>query len=233
MRQSIEKNCPHHGPYYAPYDDPEAECPICAERKYRNYEKFIAKIPKAYLDVCFENYITVTEEQRGTVRFCRAFVQKMIELYEQKKPLKLGLVFFGKPGTGKTHLVLSILKQLAKAGISVEYITCTQLAEYDVSISVNRNVENERAHLKKVQVLVIDDLVKQTFPSRKELLFNIVDTRYSNLECTILITNAYDKGFNQHDPRVISRMQERAYFLPFMWEDYRATVKKLGTKKQL
>ena len=30
---------------------------------------------------------------------------------------------------------------------------------------------------------------------------------------------------------VNSRMQERAYFLPFMWEDYRSTAKRLSAKE--
>ena len=63
-------------------------------------------------------------------------------------------------------------------------------------------------------------------------MFNIVDTRYQNLDCTILITNVYERNFKQHDERVISRMQERAYFLPFMWEDFRATGKKMNLNER-
>lgn len=60
---------------------------------------------------------------------------------------------------------------------------------------------------------------------------HIIDTRYQHLACTILITNVYERNFKQHDERVISRMQERAYFLPFMWEDYRSTAKRLSAKE--
>lgn len=233
MSNSIERNCPEHGPYYVSPDNLDAKCPLCMDRNQRNFENFLKKLPLAYQDVSLDNYVTLTKEQKGTADFCRAYVKRLRKFHEMKRPLKVGLVFFGRTGTGKTHLALGILKELAQSGISVEYITCTDLLKLDVPLNLNPEIEKLRNRLKKVQVLVIDDLVKAPLPSNRELMFNIVDTRYQNLDCTILITNVYEKGFKQHDERVISRMQERAYFLPFMWEDYRASVKKLDTKKPL
>lgn len=233
MSNSIERNCHEHGPYYVSPDNLDAKCPLCMDRNQRNFENFLKKLPLAYQDVSLDNYVTLTKEQKGTADFCRAYVKRLRKFHEMKRPLKVGLVFFGRTGTGKTHLALGILKELAQSGISVEYITCTDLLKLDVPLNLNPEIEKLRNRLKKVQVLVIDDLVKAPLPSNRELMFNIVDTRYQNLDCTILITNVYEKGFKQHDERVISRMQERAYFLPFMWEDYRASVKKLDTKKPL
>ena len=233
MSNSIERNCPEHGPYYVSPDNLDAKCPLCMDRNQRNFENFLKKLPLAYQDVSLDNYVTLTKAQKGTADFCRAYVKRLRKFHEMKRPLKVGLVFFGRTGTGKTHLALGILKELAQSGISVEYITCTDLLKLDVPLNLNPEIEKLRNRLKKVQVLVIDDLVKAPLPSNRELMFNIVDTRYQNLDCTILITNVYEKGFKQHDERVISRMQERAYFLPFMWEDYRASVKKLDTKKPL
>ena len=231
MSNSIERHCPEHGPYFASPDDPNPKCPLCVDRNQRNFEKFLKKLPPAYKDVSLDNYVTLTKEQKGTADFCRAYVKRLTKFHEMKRPLKIGLVFFGRTGTGKTHLALGILKELAQSGITVEYITYTDLLKLDVPLNLNPEVENQRNRLKKVQVLVIDDLVKTPLPSNRELMFNIVDTRYQNLDCTILITNVYEKGFKQHDERVISRMQERAYFLPFMWEDYRSTAKRLSAKE--
>ena len=231
MSNSIERNCPEHGPYYVSPDNLDAKCPLCMDRNQRNFENFLKKLPLAYQDVSLDNSVTLTKEQKGTADFCRAYVKRLRKFHEMKRPLKVGLVFFGRTGTGKTHLALGILKELAQSGISVEYITCTDLLKLDVPLNLNPEIEKLRNRLKKVQVLVIDDLVKAPLPSNRELMFNIVDTRYQNLDCTILITNVYEKGFKQHDERVISRMQERAYFLPFMWEDYRATTKKLNIKE--
>lgn len=231
MNNSIEKHCPVHGIYYVTSDNLDGKCPLCAERNQRNYENLLKKLPLAYKNVSLDNYVTLTKEQKGTADFCRAYVKRLTKFHELKRPLKIGLVFFGRTGTGKTHLALGILKELAQAGISVEYITCTDLLKLDVPMNLNPEIEKQRNRLKQVQVLVIDDLVKTPLPSNRELMFNIVDTRYQNLDCTILITNVYEKGFKQHDERVISRMQERAYFLPFMWEDYRSTSKKLQLKE--
>lgn len=221
MSNSIECNCPVHGIYYVSPNDSNGKCPLCVERNKRNYENFVKKLPLAYQNVSLDNYKTFTKEQKGTADFCRSYVQRLTKFNENKLPLKIGLVFFGLPGTGKTHLALGILKALAQSGISVEYITCTDLFKMDVPLNLNPEIENQRYRLKHVQVLVIDDLVRGTLPSNRELLFNIVDTRYQNLDCTILITNVFEDDFKRHDQRIISRMQERAYFLPFMWDDYR------------
>ena len=228
MNKLNERHCPEHGYYPVSTDNPNAPCPMCAERNQRNYENFLKKLPQAYLEASLENYVTLTKEQKGTLDTCWAYVKRMTRFHELKRPLKIGLVFFGRTGTGKTHLALGILKELAKAGITVEYITCTDLLKLDVPLNLNPEIEKHRNRLKKVQVLVIDDLVKAPLPSNRELMFNIVDTRYQNLDCTILITNVYERNFKQHDERIISRMQERAYFLPFMWEDFRATGKKMN-----
>lgn len=222
-------NCPEHGEYKVLRDAVDKSCPVCKKRK--SLKTFLKTLPPAYLEASLDNYITTTSDQKGTLEFCQAFVEKLIERHNNQLPLRIGLVFFGRTGTGKTHLALGILKLLAEEGITVEYITCTDLLKLDGPMNVNPAVEKDRTRLKKVQVLVIDDLVKMNLPSNRELLFNIIDTRYQHLACTILITNVYERNFKQHDERVISRMQERAYFLPFMWEDYRSTAKRLSAKE--
>ena len=108
-----------------------------------------------------------------------------------------GLLFFGPPGVGKTHLAVGILKDVIRdKGARGFFFETTELLRL-VRETYNRSVEETEMEVLRpvleADLLVLDDLgAEKTSEWVQETLGLVVNTRYNARRATIFTSNLRD-----------------------------------------
>lgn len=99
------------------------------------------------------------------------------------------VLLIGSSGTGKTHLATAIAIEACRRKHSVRFFTVSQLVEALIEARSERMLGRLRTKLRRVNLLVLDELGFVPLPaSGAELLFDVVSDRYEH-GSIILTTN--------------------------------------------
>jgi len=86
---------------------------------------------------------------------------------------------FGKPGSGKTHLLCAICQELARQGRSVRYATCSLLVQELLAAKRDLVLPQAIKRLGRHEALLIDDIgYVQQDRDEIEVLFTLLAERY-------------------------------------------------------
>ena len=89
------------------------------------------------------------------------------------------LLVFGKPGSGKTHILNALGEQLAQRGRSVLFATCSLLVQELLAAKRDLKLERFIKRLASFEALIIDDLgYVQQSREEMEVLFTLLAERY-------------------------------------------------------
>jgi len=153
------------------------------------------------------------------------------------------IIFIGEPGTGKTHLATSLGYACAESGISVRFVTASQLANSLIEAKDARVLNRLNAHYQRFGVLIIDEL--GYLPLSKidaELVFQVLSVRQEQRP-VIITTNLpfseWTNVFTDHRlcRAVIDRLTHRAHIIETGTQSARLTetlkrqAKRLGKNK--
>ncbi|MCI1930087.1 MAG: ATP-binding protein [Clostridia bacterium] len=140
---------------------------------------------------------------------------------------KENLLFYGKPGLGKTFLCSSIAKELLDKGVTVLYLTAPEMFRQLEDEKFSRKDEYEKSgfldDMMSVDLLIIDDLGTE-FPTAftNSELFDILNTRMISKKPVIVSTNLEISDIQGHySDRVTSRIIGVYRFLKFIGDDIR------------
>ena len=233
--------CAIHGEY-TPIIASHPHCEICAQaaieahRQATVLEDFkrseaarfaAAGIPTRYTDSGFKNYKT---DQAGQI-------QALSTIKNYAMAVRCGhigsMVFTGPTGTGKTHLAVSVLKNvMARNGSSTplfaKYFTSADLIEH-VRNAWKREGDSDRATMYRltveVDLLILDEYgLDDQDPKVKCHVDRVLRARYDNRKPTLLISNETpDKLKAMLGDRVWSRLIEsnESRIVKFNWADQR------------
>ncbi len=166
------------------------EC-VCARLVHRLKKVGDAGIPGKFTAAQFETYHPMDASQKLALRIARDFV-------EDHGSNVQGLLFMGKPGLGKTHLAVSVIKRLIlDKGEDCKFVDFFQLLS-DIRYGYSQDL-SEQAIINPyvaAPVLVIDELAKgRNTEWELTMLDQIISSRYNAADkITLLTTNYSDES---------------------------------------
>lgn len=246
--QQVKAHCPKHGEFtkYVRKVDLigksfETRCPNCIKEVIELVEQQIrdlnngerqakikelkdkSGIPLRFASANFDSYIETTQN-RLAKKICQRYADKWLERFK----LGGGLVFCGKPGTGKNHLACAIANSVIENHQSEVYLTTVMRIIRKVKSTWGKDSDLTEEDAIKFycgkSLLIIDELgVQFGTESEKIILFEIINERYEQMRPTILISNLTEEELGKYiGDRIIDRMKEgQGAVIKFDWESYR------------
>ncbi len=188
-----------------------------------------ARIPAKYQNASFPTYLTLD-------RYKERALKKAFDFAKQYPNVSQGLLLAGPVGVGKTHLAISILKEL------IETKNCNCLFyEFNALLKEIQGSYNPATQASEMEILSpimnVDLLVLDELGSSKptdwvrDTLGHIINSRYNNNKFTIFTTNYLDERTNDRDEtledrigvRTRSRLYEMCQTVLIDGEDFRRT----------
>lgn len=165
---------------------------IVLERYQLSVKLGAALIPKRFKNKTFDAYETETPQQEAALAKCIAYADD----FEDHKRAGRCMLLLGKPGTGKTHLAISIANDImTRTQHTAVYRTLGGVL-HDIRESYDSGSQTNEAWIIKGLVtpslLVLDEIgVSKEKPSDFELttLFSIINGRYERELPTVIVSN--------------------------------------------
>lgn len=185
-----------------------------------------ALIPKRFKDKTFEAYQATNPGQAKAKARCELYATE----FEQNLEAGRCMILVGNPGTGKTHLGVSIAQAvMASTGHTAAYRTLGGILQSIRATFDGSSGQTEGSILDaliKPTLLVLDEVgASREAPSDFELsrLFSIINGRYEKMLPTIVISNLGVKELPAAmGERSADRLREGGVIvLPFTWESQR------------
>jgi DNA replication protein DnaC len=209
--------------------DPAKGAVACPCLRVNRARKLIAaaRIPRRYEKCSFANFVSApgTSQDDALLQAHR--------LAREYPAVDRGLIFMGPAGVGKTHLAVSIIRDLTDKGFASIFREFGSLLK---EIQDSYNPVSKSSELKvlapvfQADVLVLDEL-GATIPTDwvRDTMYQIINRRYNDNKLTIFTTNYLDKPRSEKEQvledRIGTRLRSRLYEMCKMvvidGEDYR------------
>lgn len=187
----------------------------CRAAALADYALRRAGIPRRFLDKDFNNYAVASadEAMMESLSLARGAARRFAKDYPALT--KTGLLFYGRCGTGKTHLSIAIARELLAKGVDVFYCNVKDLLEtlrhsYDpVTQTTPREVSGRVIH---AEVLILDDLGAERLTDWvQETMYHLINERYQHGRGALVITtnHAFAEPARAKIPTALGRAKER------------------------
>lgn len=190
--------------------DPVKGALPCPCRRSDRSRKLIAaaRIPRRYEKCSFTTFISDPGTSQDHALF---HAHKFANEYPA---VDRGLLFMGPAGVGKTHLAVSIIRDLIEKGFAGLFSEFGSLLKQiqDSYNPVSKSSELQvLAPVYQADVLVLDEL-GATVPTEwvRDTMYQIINKRYNDNKLTIFTTNYGDKS-NELEERITYRLRSRLY----------------------
>ncbi len=186
--------------------------------RYRNLE-----MGRRFESATFENYTADSVPAAGVKKWC----QRYAGTFPDRLTNGDSLILCGKPGTGKNHLAAAICKAVIDLKRTAVHTTAIRLVRrVKESWSKSSEVtEQEAINLFLVPDLLVIDEVGVQFGSQAEqvILMEVINSRYSDMRPTILISNLEVADLEKFiGPQIVDRFYEgNSGVLFFGWDSHR------------
>lgn len=184
-----------------------------------------AGVPPRYESATFEGYRAAVDGQKRALAVLKDYAERFPEHRAEGR----SLILTGAVGTGKTHLMIAVLKHLIDGGFRPRYIS---LYDYVVSVreTWRRNADKTEREvisaLAEYDLLLLDEVGVQAFSDNEMMLVHLlIDGRYQRRLPTVVASNLDARGIETAiGERAMDRLREgggRA--VVFDWKSFRGS----------
>jgi DNA replication protein DnaC len=209
--------------------DPVKGAMPCPCRRPDRFKKLLAaaRIPRRYEKCSFANFISEPGSSQDNA------LLHAHKLANEYPAVERGLLLMGPAGVGKTHLAVSLIKDLIERGFAGLFCEFGSLLK---EIQDSYNPVSKTSELKvlapvyQAHVLVLDEL-GATVPTDwvRDTMYQIINKRYNDSKLTIFTTNYLDSSRTEKEQiladrisiRLRSRLYEMCTNVVIEGEDYR------------
>ena len=159
-----------------------------------------AGVPGKFVHESFNSYSADPPQHRTQKNALLNSIKFIKDYVDRKGQYSQGLIYMGAPGLGKTHLVVSVIKELVMLhGIECKFVDFFELLR-DIRHGYGEDI-SEKEFIDPyvgVQVLVIDELAKgRNTDWELTILDHFISARYNDDDkVTLVTTNFSDKLAN-------------------------------------
>lgn len=174
-------------------------CKYKKQDDYQNqYKKniYLFEVPKEIKEASMKNIDLDDPERYDIIKW----LKNVIDNYQTGRPTK-GLYLTGNFGCGKTYLISACLNELAKKNHKIAIIYYPEfLRSLKESFGDNEEYNNKFNFIKKIELLLIDDIGAETMTewSRDEVLGTILQYRMQEGLTTFFTSNLTIKDLEEH-----------------------------------
>lgn len=196
--------------------------------RFANLPSNFSKLRISSFDITAYNSPNCQNAARNAVKGINYYLNNFNALKGQGKGL---YIYSQTKGSGKTRMAVSLANELMDKGIQVKFATSLQiLAEIKKSWDKNSEYQSESNlinQLSTTEVLIIDDFdVEQGGKAWiSERFYQIINSRYMDKKVTIYTSNSGIENLG-YDDRIVNRIKERSFVLPFPEESVRDKIAK-------
>lgn len=211
----------------------ECSCGIRQKEIQKNKLRF-ASIPPTFADSTLDNfdiYAYKGSESQNKVKIALKCINYWLNDFNAFKGQGNGLyIYSNTKGSGKTRMTVSIAHELMKKGEQVKFCTSLQIIN-EIKTSWERSNEQTESklldQLSTADILIIDDFGAEKSDKAwiNERFYQIVNNRYVDKKITIYTSNNRP-DYLDYDDRIINRIQERSFLIPFPEESVRLNIAK-------
>lgn len=189
-------------------------------------DALLKQIPLRFRGKSFDDYLTGNDEQA----MIKTIAKRYVETFADRKETGTCIKMVGKPGTGKTFLSLLIFQCLVNSGYTAHYESSLNFINelQHKRITDHQKFDSDFRLLTESDFLVLDEVTESVnkggVPSEAEktLLFRIIDQRYLNKRCTVVITNRDHDGLVERiGLQTVDRLSQDCLSMAFEWPSYR------------
>lgn len=200
-------------------DKNEFRVSLVSERIAEKVHKFMSNnsivSDETLLNASFDNYQTIEKETTENKKLARKIAGEY--LYGSS----YNTIITGNPGSGKSHLAMSMLKAINENSDPYRY--CLFVSFDDALRKIRSSFDNKESKyteeymielMAKPHILVIDDLgaetgyigtIKQASDFTQRILYSVMNQRQN--KSTIITTNLNSEELSKmYDPKLLSRM---------------------------
>lgn len=190
--------------------------------KARREREVIEKLRKLSLmdkrleDARFQSAVVVKQNEKA-FKIARRYVDKWNEVLENNQ----GLLFWGAPGTGKSHIAACIANELLDKGVSVMMTSCIRLT--DMILHSDEAEEDILRRMNMAKLLVLDDIgAERGTEYSLERMYSIIDSRYRSCLPLIVTTNLNLNDMAKEENVTLARIYDRVLEIcyPIKVEDF-------------
>lgn len=212
----------------------ECSCGIRQLEIMKNRLAF-ANIPEAFKDLTLDSFNVYAYndiKSQNKAKTCVKAINYWLSNFDAMNERGMGLYLYSHAkGSGKTRMIVSLANELMNTKhIQVKFCTSIQILN-EIKASWDRNTEeNENRlldHLSTAQILIIDDFgaEKSDKPWINERFYQIINSRYTDKKITLFTSNERLDTLD-YDDRIVNRLEEMTFAIPFPEESVRDTIAK-------